>query len=92
MRFPMHAAPPAQPRPQEEMMSMGETMGQPIMPANSDNREADEEFEEITVDITEDNMVWLHGEEWEIVLAPEEARELAAALREAADDAEGPTE
>lgn len=51
--------------------------------------EEDEEVEEINVDITEDNMVWIHGEDWELVLAPAEARELGEALIDAADDAEG---
>jgi hypothetical protein len=52
----------------------------------------DDEVEEINVDITEDNMVWIHGEDWELVLAPAEARELGEALIDAADDAETPGE
>lgn len=54
--------------------------------------DSEEEVEEINVDITEDNLVWIHGEGWELVLAPGEARELGEALIDAADDAEGPTE
>jgi hypothetical protein len=66
------------------------TMGDPIQPATADV--LDEEVEEITVDITDDGMVWLHGEDWELFLAPEEARQLGEALRDAADDAEAPVE
>jgi len=54
--------------------------------------EEEDEVEEINVDITEDNMVWIHGEDWELVLAPAEARELGEALIDAADDAEEPAE
>jgi hypothetical protein len=57
-----------------------------------EGEEAAEEFEEITIDITEDGMVWLHGSEWGIELSPQEARELADALRDAAADAEEPVE
>ena len=64
-------------------------MGTPEVPHNhSADETVDEEFEEIGVDITEDNMVWIHGEEWELVLSPAEARELAQAIIEAAADAE----
>ena len=64
-------------------------MGTPEVPHNhSADEMVDEEFEEIGVDITEDNMVWIHGEEWELVLSPTEARELAQAITEAAADAE----
>ncbi len=61
------------------------------MPANnapSNGQEPDADVEEISVDITEDNMVWVHTEEWELVLSPEEARLLAEALQDAADEAE----
>lgn len=51
-----------------------------------------EEIEEIAVEITEDNLVWVHGADWELFLSPIEARELGEALRDAADDAEQPTE
>ena len=63
-------------------------------PLNSDTPgdPEEEDVEEISVDITEDNMVWLHGTDWELVLTPGEARELGDALREAADDAETPEE
>ena len=65
------------------------SMGTPEVPHNhSADETVDEEFEEIGVDITEDNMVWIHGEEWELVLSPAEARELAQAIIEAAADAE----
>lgn len=64
-------------------------MGTPEVPHNHNADEmVDDEFEEIGVDITEDNMVWIHGEEWELVLSPAEARELAQAITEAAADAE----
>lgn len=65
------------------------SMGTPEVPHNHNADEmVDDEFEEIGVDITEDNMVWIHGEEWELVLSPAEARELAQAITEAAADAE----
>ncbi len=63
-------------------------MGTPEVPHNHADELVDEEFEEIGVDITEDNMVWIHGEDWELVLSPTEARELAQAIQEAAADAE----
>jgi hypothetical protein len=66
------------------------SMGEPIHPGTPGA--LDEEVEEITVDITEEGMVWLHGEEWELVLSPGEARQLGDALRDAADDAEAPVE
>ncbi len=66
------------------------TMDAGNTPLDSDT--PDEDVEEISVDITEDNMVWLHGTDWELVLTPGEARELGDALREAADDAETPEE
>jgi hypothetical protein len=59
---------------------------------NGGTPQDDEEIEEINVDITEDNHVWIHGSGWELILAPSEARELGEALIDAADDAEGPTE
>ena len=55
-----------------------------------DDDDDEMEFEEISVEITDDNFVWVHGSDWEIFLAPDEARDLAAALKEAADDAENP--
>lgn len=64
---------------------MSETPNEPV-----DTGTLDEDVEEISVDITEDNLVWIHGEGWELVLAPEEARELGEALIDAADDAEAP--
>lgn len=69
------------------------TMDAGNTPLDSDTPgDPEEDVEEISVDITEDNMVWLHGTEWELVLTPGEARELGDALREAADDAEAPEE
>ena len=69
------------------------TMGAGNTPLDSDTAdEPEEDVEEISVDITEDNMVWLHGTDWELVLTPGEARELGDALREAADDADTPEE
>ncbi len=67
------------------------TMDAGNTPLDSDTPD-EEDVEEISVDITEDNMVWLHGTDWELVLTPGEARELGDALREAADDAETPEE
>jgi len=64
---------------------MSETPNEPV-----ETGTLDEDVEEISVDITEDNLVWIHGEGWELVLAPEEARELGEALIDAADDAEAP--
>ena len=52
----------------------------------------EDEVEEINVDITEDGMVWIHGEGWELVLSPEEARTLGEALIDAAADAAEPEE
>ena len=52
----------------------------------------DEEVEEIEVDITEENLVWLHGTDWEVVLTPIEARQLGQALLDAAADAESAAE
>ena len=66
------------------------SMGTPINPSGSDNQ--DDEYEEINVDITEEGEVWIHGDEWELVLSPEEARQLGQALIDAASDAEGAQE
>jgi hypothetical protein len=65
-------------------------MDTPVNPMNVEG--LDEDVEEISVDVTEDNLVWLHGADWELVLSPQEARLLADALRDAAADAEEPTE
>ncbi|MFN3653209.1 MAG: hypothetical protein ACK47B_26810 [Armatimonadota bacterium] len=55
--------------------------------------ESDETEEyEINVDVSEDNLVVLHSEDWELYLSPAEARMLSQALEEAASEAEGPTE
>ena len=66
---------------------------------NQDLENPDEgEATEISVDVTEDNMVWIHsGEseeepEWELYLTPEESRLFGQALLDAADDAEEGTE
>lgn len=66
------------------------SMGLPNLPDSGG--EMDEEIEEITVDVTEDGHVWLHGADWELVLSAAEARQLGQALQDAADDAEGPAE
>lgn len=58
---------------------------------NGDAEELEED-EVISVEITEENLVLVHGEEWELLLSPEEARELGQALLEAAADAESPEE
>jgi len=69
------------------------SMGAPELPRDGNPvAAADEEMEEIAVEITEDNLVWVHGEDWELLLSPTEARELGEALRDAADDAESPAE
>lgn len=52
----------------------------------------EEDFEELTVESTEDGTVLLQGTDWGIELSPEGARELAQALLDAASDAEEPEE
>ncbi|MBI3911907.1 MAG: hypothetical protein HY320_13370 [Armatimonadetes bacterium] len=52
----------------------------------------EEEIEEISVDVTEEGQVWLHGRDWELLMSPEEARLLGESLLDAADDAEEATE
>ena len=52
----------------------------------------EEEWEEITIDVTEDNMVMVRATGWELTLSPDEARGLAQALNDAAEDAEMPVE
>ena len=54
--------------------------------------EGEEEFEEeeISIGVSEDNLVCLEGKGWGIELSPQQARELADALRDAATDAEEP--
>jgi hypothetical protein len=68
-------------------MSMG-------MPENSlnlgESLDGAEDVEEISVDITEEGYVWLHGSGWELYLSPVEARTLGEALQDAATDAEQP--
>jgi hypothetical protein len=66
------------------------SMGEPVVPANGAT-EADEEMEEIGIYV-EDGLVYVQGTDWEIELSPEEARELANALTDAATDAEKPEE
>jgi hypothetical protein len=73
------------------------SMGQPELTPNLNGPEHDhgaeeEEFEEISVEITDDNMVWMHGADWELLLSPTEARELGQALVETAAEAEAPEE
>jgi ABC-type Zn2+ transport system substrate-binding protein/surface adhesin len=53
-----------------------------------DHDEAEEVIEEIHLDITDEGLVWVQGTEWEFFLSPMEARELAKALKEMADEAE----
>ena len=51
----------------------------------------DEEYDEIGVGLNEDgDMVALSFGEWEVELSPAEARDLASALTEFADEAEKP--
>lgn len=66
------------------------SMGTPINPSGADDQE--DEYEEINVDITENGEVWIHGDEWELVLSPDEARQLGQALIDAASDAESTEE
>lgn len=66
------------------------SMGSPFNPSGPESQ--DDEYEEINVDITDKGEVWVHGEDWELILSPEEARQLGQALTDAAADAENPTE
>ncbi len=50
--------------------------------------EGEEESQEIYIEVSEDGFVLLTDGEWTIELDPEEARALAQALTEAANDAE----
>lgn len=63
----------------------------PVSP-DSDALDSDSEEIEVSIDVTEENLIWLHTPEWEIYLAPEEARMVGQALMDAAEDAEGGTE
>ena len=47
-----------------------------------------EETEEIHIDVTEDGLVCMQGDDWELFLNPEEARLIGQALLDAAQDAE----
>lgn len=67
-------------------------MEKPVGSAHDGALEEDGEVEEISIDITEENEVWVHSGEWELFLTPEEARLLGQALIEAADDVDTPTE
>jgi hypothetical protein len=51
-----------------------------------------EDVEQINIDVPEDDLIHVHGKGWGIYLSPGEARLLAEALRDAADDAEGGVE
>lgn len=74
------------------------THGQPVpqlqelAAAQPEHEPEEEELEEVSVDITEEGQVWLHGHDWELLMSPEEARLLGEALLDAADDAEEATE
>ena len=48
------------------------------------------EIEEIHIDPTDDGNVLLQTQDWDLLLSPEEARELGQALIDAAKDAEKP--
>jgi hypothetical protein len=50
--------------------------------------EVEEEGEEIYIEVSEDGLVLLQHGDWAIELDPDEARALAQALSEAADEAE----
>lgn len=69
------------------------SMGPPLntSPA-AEPAELDDDWEEISVDVSEDGHVWVQGREWQMELDPAEARQLAEALIEAAADAETPFE
>jgi hypothetical protein len=59
---------------------------------NGEAGEEDDEFDEFIVGITEDGDVSIEGPGCDLLLAPEEARELGKALIETADEAEKPEE
>ncbi len=63
-----------------------------VNPDTNGEEAAEEDVEELSIEIDEDGYIWLRGTDWELALAPAEARELGQALIDAADDAEGPTE
>lgn len=60
--------------------------------AAANGAEEEEDFEELTVESTEEGTVLLQGTDWGIELSAEGARELAQALLDAATDAETPEE
>ena len=57
-----------------------------------DDEELDDDSEEISIFVTDANTVWVQGSDWEIELTPQQAREMADALREVATEAEQPSE
>jgi len=64
------------------------------VPANSmqdDGAAQDPDVEEISVHVTDDDLVALEGPDWDLLLSADEARQLADALRDAAAEAEGAT-
>ena len=67
-------------------------MEKPVESAHDGAVEEEGEVEEISIDITEENEVWVHSGDWELFLTSEEARLLGQALIEAADDVDEPTE
>jgi hypothetical protein len=70
------------------------SVDRPELGTNGDDHAPDEEDElsEISVEVDEEGMVWLRTGDWELVLYPEDARELGKALIDAADDAGEPEE
>ncbi len=63
------------------------------LPNGSEGEEGDEDdFDEFIVGITEEGDVSIEGPGCDLLLSPEEARELGQALIETADEAEKPGE
>ena len=51
--------------------------------------EAEEDDQEVYIDVSDEGLVVLLSGDWELAFDPQDARALADALREAADEAEG---
>jgi len=82
-------------QPPSDGEAQGATPASPGAPQDGRDPEHEEdeegEVEEIGI-VAEDGIVYVYGSDWQLDLAPEEARELGQALLDAADDAEGPAE
>ncbi len=64
----------------------------PRAAAELEEEELDDEAEEISIWVSDASTVWVQGSDWEIELTPQQAREMADALREVATEAEQPAE